>query len=143
MRAEPLVVIRLGNAMWTARGFEIWMFKWPDLIWNFASLGDAAKAAVTARQPWRSLTILTSFRANGAYGLTEYWRFFGAQRLGAWRAVALSLALVPGRAINFAVIAYLKLRGRPEGASLYALSQCSRYSTRLGRRVAVLGRTPT
>ena len=136
---EPLILLRLGNAMWTARGFEIWMFKWPDLVWSFPGIGNAAKAIVTPRQPWRSVTILTSFRANGAYGLSEYRRFFGGLRLGGWRLVALGLALAPGRLVNFAVVAYLKLRGRSEGASLYALTRCSRYSSSLGRRMASLG----
>jgi len=30
---KPLITIRYSNAMWTARSFDIWMLKWPNLIW--------------------------------------------------------------------------------------------------------------
>ena len=30
--AEPYITIRFGNAQWTSRALEIWMFKWPNLI---------------------------------------------------------------------------------------------------------------
>ena len=30
--ARTLISIRYGNALWRAKEFEIWMFKWPDLL---------------------------------------------------------------------------------------------------------------
>jgi abequosyltransferase len=74
--AEPLIVIRFGNAMWTSRGFEIWMFKWPDLIWSFQGFSDRAKSRVVAREPWRKLRKLVLFRALGGYSYAEYRKFF-------------------------------------------------------------------
>ena len=52
--AEPLIIIRYGNASWLARYFEIWMFKWPGLVWSFPHLPDSAKSRVCHKEPWRS-----------------------------------------------------------------------------------------
>jgi len=50
--ADPLILIRYGSAMWPARGFEIWMFKWSKLIWSFTGFSEGAKENVCLRQPW-------------------------------------------------------------------------------------------
>ena len=31
--SRPLVAVRNANVSWASRSFEIWMFKWPGLIW--------------------------------------------------------------------------------------------------------------
>jgi len=36
--ADPLIINRYGNFTWSSRKFEIWMFKWPNLIWSFDNL---------------------------------------------------------------------------------------------------------
>lgn len=135
--AEPLVTIRLGNQMWSSRSFEIWMFKWPALIWSCAA-SDAAKARVTAREPWRNLRLLFSFRANGVYSLVEYRRFFKARRVGWWQLVLLAVAVFPGRLANLLTVAYVALRpARPSTTvGLYNLLFCSRFATPLSRRLA-------
>lgn len=51
------------------------MLKWPRLVWSFGHLDDAAKAAVTPREPWRRLRKLGLYRAFGAYSRSEYDRF--------------------------------------------------------------------
>ncbi|HEY0142002.1 MAG TPA: glycosyltransferase family 2 protein [Thermoanaerobaculia bacterium] len=75
---QPLAAIRYGNAMWTARGFEIWMFKWPELIWSFR-FPDEAKRRVTAREPWRNVANLARFRAIGGFGPAEHERWIRAR----------------------------------------------------------------
>jgi glycosyltransferase involved in cell wall biosynthesis len=60
--SEPLVVIRYGNAMWTPRAFEIWMFRWPRLVWSFTRFSEAARDAVTPAAPYRSLKKLMWYR---------------------------------------------------------------------------------
>lgn len=142
---EPLIQIRFGNAMWSARGFEIWMFKWPELIWSFAGFSDAAKARVTAAEPWRVPRKMLGYRANGSYGMVEYRRFFAQRRVGAWRAGLLAFALFPGFLSNLVAMSLLLLtRGRYR-AACYVLAWNSRFSTPLGRRMAAwsLKRHPT
>lgn len=122
--------------MWSPRTFEIMMFKWPDLVWSFPAISQEAKAAVTARDPWRSLSLLFGFRANGAYSMKQYRQFFRDRRVGAWRAALLLTAVFPGRIANFVAIAYLGLRGVARGAGLYDLTIGSPFSNWFSRRLA-------
>lgn len=135
---EPLIQIRFGNAMWSARGFEIWMFMWPALVWSFPGFSDGAKARVTAREPWRIPRKLLGFRANGSYSLREYRKFFAGRRVGPWRIMLLCLALFPGQIANLvALTLLLVMRGRYR-AACYALAWNSRFSIGLSRRLASL-----
>jgi hypothetical protein len=133
---EPLIQIRFGNAMWSARGFEIWMFMWPEMIWGFQGFSDAAKAAVTPARPWRIPRKILGFRANGSYDLKQYRRFFGGRRIGGWRLGLLALALIPGRLANVIALSILLImRGRYRPAC-YALAWNSRFASALSRRMA-------
>ena len=73
--AEPMIMIRYGNASWTSKSFEISLFKWPELIWSFEIISDDAKSNVVKRHPWKSLSRLLLFRARGVYGKIEYQRY--------------------------------------------------------------------
>jgi abequosyltransferase len=101
--AEPLIQIRYGNAMWTARGFEIWLFLWPKLIWSF-DFPDEIKALIYPREPWRLLRKLILYRAIGGYSLNEYRKFVKG-RLGAVkRFLAWAIAVTPSKIVNFLAI---------------------------------------
>jgi glycosyltransferase involved in cell wall biosynthesis len=101
--AEPLIQIRYGNAMWTSRGFEIWLFLWPQLIWSF-DFPDAFKAVIYPREPWRMLRKLVLYRASGGYSLIEYRKFI-RQRVGiCGRFVAWAVAVTPARLMNFVAL---------------------------------------
>lgn len=109
--ATPYVSIRYGNASWTGRTFAIWMFKWPTLIWSFTAYPESARAAVSAREPWRNLRILSSYRATGAYSLTEYNRYLrNRQTPRLWQFFARIIAAFPGSVANLAWLVYLKMR---------------------------------
>ncbi len=120
--AEPLVRIRYGRAGWSARAFEIWMFKWPELIWGLPGVADAARAAVTPREPWRQLPRLANMRAQGCYGLDEYRRRLRPlalrplERLG-----ALALAAAPDFLFRAAMRAALLFRPRDRKMMLFEL----------------------
>jgi abequosyltransferase len=139
---EALVVIRFGNANWSAKTFEIWMFKWPDLIWGFAELSARAKAAVTPREPWRRPLRLLLYRANGAYDLDAYRRFFSGRRAGAHRVLLVASALVPGRLANLGAAALLAARGLGRTSGAYLLLACSPYANGLSRGAVRLLSSP-
>lgn len=98
---EPFLKIRYGVGNWAKRAFEVWMFKWPSLIWSFDGCSDAAKEAVVAKEPWRNLALLTLYRARGWYSYEHYANFIRAAKkgllsvMGAWILAYLpqSLAL--------------------------------------------------
>lgn len=100
----PLVVSRFGLASWNARAFEIWMYKWPDLIWSFDWLPESARAHVTPRRPWQLARRMLLMRAFGAFGPAEYAKLLdarhpsGPQRVVPWIAARTPGALAYGLA---------------------------------------------
>ncbi|MBY0528279.1 MAG: glycosyltransferase family 2 protein [Gemmataceae bacterium] len=102
--AAPLIRIRYGNALWTPRAFEIWMFKWPRLIWSFTHLPEAAREAVTAREPWRRLVPILMMKARGCYTLDTYRRNLADLPLSWWTRLRLAmLAAFPDVLLNAAL----------------------------------------
>ncbi len=109
--AEPLIMLRFGNdGSWKANAFEVWMFKWPDLIWSFASFSDGAKNRVVRREPWRKLRALLFYRAWGVFSKTQYTRWI-ASRDGPrfFKLAARIIAGLPICTVAVATVAYLSL----------------------------------
>jgi abequosyltransferase len=139
--AEPLVIIRFGNAMWTSRGFEIWMFKWPDLIWSFKGYSDEARSRVVAREPWRKLRKLFLFRALGGYSHPEYRKFFVDERRGG--LLQFLVAVFPATAANGlgALYWFIVNRKAREGVHDLAASRNANALTRwIARRLGIPAR---
>ena len=117
--AEPLIAIRNGNAMWTPRGFEIWAFNWPALLWSFRDFSDSAKRRVCPREPWRRLNYLVFHRALGSYSMTEFRKHLASIARGRARALAWLVALCPAALANLAAVIYLGLFRRGARVALY------------------------
>jgi len=127
--AEPYITIRWGNAQWTARSFEIWMFKWPNLVWSFDHISDEAKRSVSSREPWRSFRTLITHRSLGGYDLQSYRKYVVSKRAGTlWKSCAWLIACLPMKiavGINNSYFAIKSVRqsvarvgrSRPDGAS--------------------------
>ena len=134
--ARPLLIIRFGNAMWTARSFEIWMFKWPGLVWSFEQFSAAARKAVCPPRPFLSAKRLLWHRAVGSYTTAEYRQHLVSRGTVVSRAVASVIAHLPGKVANFiCALYYLLRRSNPAKLELYDLLR-SAYVTALARRVA-------
>ncbi len=94
--SEPYVCIRYGNGQWKSRGFEVWMFKWPNMVWSFTHISDKAKRLITRRKPWRNLAILLYERGIGAYSAHHYRKYISAlPLLGLWKLCAWFIARFP------------------------------------------------
>ncbi len=134
--AEPLISIRYGNAMWTSRGFEIWMFKWPSLIWSFPGIGEASKARICATEPWRQLRKLWLYRSIGGYGMVEYRRFLATEHVaGLQRIFSRTIAGVPSILANAVSSLYCLLVARDARMNIYDLSR-SKHASFVSRAVA-------
>lgn len=133
---ESLVRIRLGNAMWKPRSFEIWAFKWPKLIWSFDTFGCAAKQGVTPREPWRGLRWLMGYRALGAYSFDEYRRLFSSRKVGLVRPILFLSAVFPGRLANLIAVCVLALSEKGGTNLLYDMVASSRFSNGASRQIA-------
>jgi hypothetical protein len=104
---KPFISIRYANAMWKPKEFEIWMFKWPDLIWSFECISPATRESVSKLEPWRKLKTLLFYRAKGTYTVVEYRKWI-EPRLTLWRErVGIrGVTLIPGFVANLLAIAY-------------------------------------
>ena len=105
--ARPLVAVRNANVSWAARSFEIWMLKWPELIWSFRDFPDEVKATVCPREPWRGLKALLTHRAMGSYSLVEYRRWIAPRAASRGRkTIAWAVAAAPGHLVNMLSLLY-------------------------------------
>lgn len=125
--AEPYISIRLGNAQWSERAFEIWMFKWPAIIWGFDCISVSAKAKITPREPWRKLYRLAFLRAEGNFTLNEYRRFIKPKVNLLSRVLIALVVFSPGRVVNFLAIAYYSLRASGSELAFFALRNSRNY----------------
>ncbi|MDA2932967.1 glycosyltransferase [Acidobacteria bacterium AH-259-D05] len=108
--AEPLIVIRYGNGEWVPRTFEIWMFKWPELIWGFPNFTESVKRQVCSKEPWRRLKELVKLRAAGAYSIDEYKKWLRPRVSSKWYMFkSRVIAQFPGFILNVFVIIYIYL----------------------------------
>ena len=120
--AEPQVRIRYGRAAWSSRTFEIWMFKWPRLVWNLPAWLDHAKPAVTPREPWRHTGRLVNMKAQGCYGLDEYRRWLRSLPMNPLtRLRLLALAALPRPPFEALLRLALLARPRDQATMLFEL----------------------
>lgn len=99
--AEPLIRIRYGNAQWSGRAFDIWMFKWPSLIWSFSHLPEEAKRRVVSREPYRRLGPLLKMKVLGCLTWAEYRAKLRGCHQGVLRhSCAAALAAFPNVLFN-------------------------------------------
>lgn len=135
--AEPLITIRYGNAMWTSRSFEVWMFKWPRLVWSFPDFSDTVKRKVCRREPWRSAKALFHNRALGAYTTVEFRKFWPAEAGGVDRVIAYALGVFPASLANMVMVLYFSTLANPAPMAVHDLlfSRNAGVLSRLAARV--------
>jgi glycosyltransferase involved in cell wall biosynthesis len=108
--AEPYITIRFGNAQWTTRAFEVWMYKWPDLVGSFSCISEQLRREYQKRQSWRRLKGIIIHRARREYSLREFKKWISLENtLFWWRLVTLFIAVIPSRLVDYIIIIYLKL----------------------------------
>ena len=132
---ESLVAIRAGNSMRRPKGFEIWLFKWPVLIWGFDEYSNEARNKATLRQPWDNLLLMCYLRALGIYTIGEFNNNFRKTSFTVRKLLLLLIALAPGRPWNFVCVAYKALRGRALTYECYEMAVGSRFSNWASRKL--------
>ncbi|PPC95364.1 MAG: glycosyl transferase [Methylotenera sp.] len=130
--AEPLISIRYGNAMWTPRGLEIWLIKWPNLIWSFNGYSIKAKAAVCPDDFVKKLKRLAFYRASGAYTYTEFKSLLAPQSSCFSTLCYLLIALFPAKLLNMITSVYCAFKTKSMRMALYSLNN-SKYQNPVSR----------
>jgi glycosyltransferase involved in cell wall biosynthesis len=107
---KPYICIRYGNGQWKPRSFEIWMFKWPKLVWSFETISDAVKQNVTPKEPWKKLSTLLLLRGKGAYNIQHFCDFFSDLQLSkSWKICAKIISLLPIKILSSVLHCYSRL----------------------------------
>jgi len=115
-------LIRYANASWLGRYFEVWMFKWPELIWSFVSFPASVKVRVCPKEPWRRPKALLHFRSKGAYNKEQYAKWLKPRLTSKWeRVISKAVAYFPGRIANLIVFIYYSAFHRPSDRYLFLL----------------------
>lgn len=123
--AQPYISIRYGNAQWTSRAFEVWMQKWPRLIWSFALISDETKRKRVKPEPWRRLKTLRLYRALGSYSYEMYGKIIAPSGASAlWKMAARAISRLPQPLWNSYMLWYLTtFKNRPDKQmTIYDLS---------------------
>lgn len=116
--AEPYIIIRYGNAQWTPRNFDIWMFKWPKLVWSLRGFSDEAKNRVCRREPWRVFRNLVRMRGLGSYNIQSYRQYFSTMGNDIlWKFCAWLIACFPRKIIIGCAYVYSRTINRKYRAS--------------------------
>jgi len=108
--AEPYITIRLGNAQWTPRAFEIWMYKWPTLLCSFTDISEEIKQKYQKIPSWQRFKNIIIHRARGEYSLKEYRKWLKSENLSLWWQMGILLvAIVPIAISRLIIILYFKM----------------------------------
>ena len=96
---KPLVIIRFGNAQWTDRTFEIWLFKWSKLLCSFDKISSQYKTPYLTIPSIRRIRTIIVHRAEGSYSLNTYLKWFKNDNLPIWWKMILFLISVSPKLI--------------------------------------------
>ena len=132
---SPCLSIRYGNASWTARSFEIWVFKWPRIVWSLATISVCAKRSVVMERPYESIRELILLRSKGGYSRVEYSRWIApGPSSKSKKFMCLAIAMVPGTLVNLLAISYVLAFSRARRFALIDLIDSPYYPFKFMRR---------
>ena len=134
---HPYIRYRSANSSWTPRSFEIWNFKWPNLIWQSTRLSDSVKNAIVSREPWKRILSVLKSRAMGEYDLRAFNTWL-APKLNRKECITYFLiALIPRSPLNFTILLFCLIFKRSNPYTIYNLVISSSYS-KLARFVSAV-----
>jgi len=123
----PLIQYRSGNASWSDKSFEIWYFKWPDLVWSFENISASTKKKMTEKKPWRRALTLLKSRAMGGYNYKIYKDKISSEKLKWVRTYPLLKSRIPVAPLSISIIFLCLLFKRDNLYTIYDLMISSPY----------------
>lgn len=119
---KPYIKIRYGNAQWTSRKFEIWMVKWPQLLWSFNLISQTAKQRIVAREPWRKLRSLFIYRSLAAFNIAVLKKLISKYTVSyLWLIIAACISLFPVKLASIIILKYYLISGKTKDLMYYDL----------------------
>lgn len=137
----PFIKYRSANSSWTARSFEIWYFKWPNLVWSFERYSSQIKCKMATPKPWqRTLTLLKS-RAMGEYSSASYDKLLLVEGSVLVRARAYLISKLPVAPLSLLIILFCLIFRRASHYTLYCLMVSSPNSRIANKLIRYFGIT--
>ena len=120
---EPYITIRYGNSQWMPRAFDVYMRKWPTIIWSLGQISAEAKRRRVKPEPWRRLKTLRFWRATGSYTREMYEKIVAPSDASRpWKLAALAISLLPQPAFNSYMLWYHRTFKKHKVMTIYGLS---------------------
>jgi len=119
---KPLITIRYSNAMWTPQSFNIWMLKWPNLIWSFPDYSDKAKRKICSRRPWRRIKLQLKMRGLGHYTKNEYHKAWLNESRDIKRLIAYLISIAPSSLVNILMVIFYRFSAKNNSLVMTDLS---------------------
>jgi abequosyltransferase len=92
----PYITIRHGVGQWEPRRFEVWIIKWPTLLWSFKTISAESIRNVTPKDPWRKFRTLMIQRSSGNYSVRIYKQHLSTKEANMlWKYCAIMIGLLP------------------------------------------------
>jgi abequosyltransferase len=121
----PALQYRGGNVSWSARSFEIWNYKWPELIWSFDRFSVKTKKTVVVAKPWmRALTLLKS-RAVGEYNFEIYKNNFSFVKISWFKTYSFLISRLPVAPLNILLVLFCLIFKKNNHFTIYNLMMSS------------------
>ena len=124
--SKPSINYRSANSSWTQRSFEIWYFKWPNLIWSFENIKKKVKKNITSHTPWdRGLTLLKS-RAMGEYRYSIFRDSLASSGTSIQRLRNAFISILPVTLLNCMMVIFCLIFRRNNLYTIYTLIMSSK-----------------
>ena len=105
--SKSLIKIRLQNAQWTVRAFEIWAFKWPKLINSFEIIPSVYKKKYSLDPSLERLKLIIEHRAEMTYNYKQFKHFILNDSLPvAWKFLLFVISIVPSSFFSLSIKIY-------------------------------------
>ncbi len=108
--AEPFIQIRYENAQWSPRAMEIWIKKWPKLLFSFNHIKEEYRNKYQLTNPWVRFKRIVLIREMEAYNYKEYKKWFLTDEYSfIWKVFAFIIAIIPSCVLKWFMILYRNL----------------------------------
>jgi abequosyltransferase len=109
--SKSFIKIRLQNAQWTSRAFEIWAFKWPKLINSFTIIQDKYKKRYPLTPSFERLKLIIEHRAGMTYNFNQFKKFILNDTLPfLWKFILFLISIIPTSFLSILIKSYQKIK---------------------------------
>ena len=136
---DPLIQYRSANSSWTARSFDIWYFKWPNLVWSFSKFSAAAKNKMAIQRPWKRALTLIKSRAMGEYNSKIFEDYLSAEESQWVRLYSYAISKIPITPLSLLLILLCLLFRRDGLYTVYCLMVSSPHPALSNKLIQLFG----